>query len=90
MGGDAELGFLASHLRGEETQLARVRRDVAMQAGELWIERRQARALWLLSQQREACFALLRLTAELDTLTAGLFREALAREEAACAPEEKK
>ncbi len=81
----------------EETQLAlahahlaRVRRDVATQAAELWIERRQARALWLLSQQREACFALLRLTAELDTLTAGLFRDALAREEAACAAEEKK
>lgn len=81
----------------EETQLAlahahlaRLRRDVATEAAQLWIERRQAKALWLSSQERQACFALLRLTAELDALTAGLFRDALAREEAACAPEEKK
>jgi hypothetical protein len=33
---------------------------------------------------------LLRLTCELDALSGGLFRAALAREEAACAAEEKR
>ena len=66
-------------------QLARVRRDAADRAAQLWIERRQAQALWIAARTRESCFALLRVTAALVALTGGLFRDAAAREEAACA-----
>src|SRR5467141_695189 len=66
-------------------QLARVRRDAADRAAQLWIERRQAQALWIAARTREPCFALLRATAGLVALTGGLFRDAAAREEAACA-----
>ena len=67
-------------------QLARARRDAAERAAQLWIERQKARALWTAGGTRESCFALLRATAALVALT-GLFREAVAREEAACAAE---
>jgi hypothetical protein len=76
----------------EETQLAlarehlaRARREAANKAAALWIERRQARAVWLRARTQDACFAVLQLTAELDALTAGLFHEAAEREERACA-----
>ena len=74
----------------EETQLAlahvqlsRARREAAERAAQLWIDRQKARVLWLAAGTRESCFALLRATAALVALT-GLFREAAAREEAAC------
>jgi hypothetical protein len=67
--------------------LARVRRDAADRAAQLWIERRQAQALWIATRTRESCFALLRATAALIALTGGLFRDAAWREEAACAGE---
>ena len=64
--------------------LARVRREVSFQAAKLWIERRQkCAALQKLSGplRREAYLDLLRITAELDALTGGLYREALAEAE---------
>lgn len=74
----------------EETQLAlahvhlsRARREAAERAAQLWIDRQKARVLWLAAGTRESCFALLRATAALVALS-GLFREAAAREEAAC------
>ena len=70
--------------------LARLRREVESRAAQLWIERRQAKALWLTSRQPAACLALLQLSAQLDALTAGLFRDAVSREEAACNSEEKR
>jgi hypothetical protein len=70
-------------------QLARVRRDAADRAAQLWIERRQAQALWIAARTRESCLALLRATAGLVALTGGLFRDAAAREEAACVGEGK-
>ena len=74
-------------------QLAARRREAADRAGQLWIDRAQVRARWLSlprgPERLEACFAELRLTAELDAMTAGLFRDALSREEAACAEEGK-
>ncbi|MCA1828011.1 MAG: hypothetical protein ABR567_10780 [Myxococcales bacterium] len=78
-----------SQLALAHVQLARARREAAGKAAQLWIERHQQRARWLSlsagALRAEACFAELRLTAELDSLTAGLFRDALSREEAACA-----
>lgn len=68
-----------------QARLAHARREAAEKAAALWIERRQARALWLRARTQEACYALLRLTAELDALTAGLFHDAAQREESACA-----
>ncbi|HET9752268.1 MAG TPA: hypothetical protein VFP52_04885 [Myxococcales bacterium] len=68
-----------------QARLARVRREAAERAAALWVERQQARALWLQARTEEACFALLQLTAELDALTAGLFHDAAEREESACA-----
>lgn len=74
--------------------LARMRREAAEKASQLFIERLRARARWLSEMSAparlELCFAELRLTAELDALTAGLFRDALSREEAACTREEKR
>ena len=67
-------------------QLARARRDAAERAAQLWIERQKAHALWTAAGTRDSCFALLRVTAALVALT-GLFREAAAREEAACVSE---
>jgi hypothetical protein len=65
-------------------QLARARRDAAERAAQLWIERQKARAAWLAAGTRDSCLALLRATAALVALT-GLFRDAAAREEVACA-----
>ena len=83
-----------SQLALAHAQLARARREAADKAAQLWIDRRVQRARWLSlspgALRAEACFAELRLTAELDALTAGLFRDALSREEAACAQEEKR
>jgi len=74
--------------------LARVRREAAERAGKLWVDRARARiALESLPpgpRRLEARLELLRLTAELDAATGGLFRDALSREEAACAMEEKR
>ncbi len=72
--------------------LARLRREAAEKAAQLWLARRVARARWLSAapaERSEACFTLLQRTAELDALTAGLFREAVSREEAACTGETK-
>jgi uncharacterized protein YjiS (DUF1127 family) len=72
--------------------LARVRREVAFQAAKLWIERRQkCAALLKLSGplRREAHLDLLRITAELDALTGGLYREALAEAEERLAEEDR-
>ena len=72
--------------------LARLRREAAEKAAQLWIARRAARARWssaAAAERSDACFALLARTAELDALTAGLFREAVFREEAACMGESK-
>ena len=72
--------------------LARVRREVALQAAKLWIERRQkCAALQRLSGQmrREADLDLLRTTAELDALTGGLYREAVAEAEERLAEEDR-
>ena len=74
-----------TQLAATQARLARTRRDAAEKAAALWIERREARALWLRTRTRDACFALLRLTAELDALTCGLFDDAVEREESACA-----
>lgn len=78
----------------EETQLAlaqvtlaRARRDAAERAAQLWIERRKAQAVWAANRTPESCFAMLRATAALVVLTGGLFREAAAREQAACTGE---
>lgn len=80
-----------SQLALAHAQLSRARREAADKASQLWIERRQQRARWLAlgagPLRAEACFAELRLTAELDAMTAGLFRDALAAEEAECAQE---
>ena len=76
----------------EETQLslanahlARLRDEAAERAATLWLERQRAK-------RGGDCLAVLQLTAQLDALTDGLFREALEREEAACipVPEEKR
>jgi len=74
-----------SQLALAHVHLARVRREAADRAAALWVERRQKRAsmdalggaAW-----REAALELLRVTAELDAVTGGLYRDLLAREEA--------
>jgi hypothetical protein len=82
----------------EETQLAlaharlaRIRGEAREKATALWIDRKRALALRTGmpagAERAAACFALLRLTAQLDSATGGLFREALAREESACTRE---
>jgi hypothetical protein len=60
----------------------------------LWVDRVRAR-LALMGippgpRRLEAQLEMLRLTAELDALTGGLFRDALAREERTCAELEEK
>jgi len=65
-------------------QLARVRREAAERAAQLWIDRQRAQSIWLASGTRETCLGLLRLTAALAALTGGLYRDAAEREEAAC------
>lgn len=77
-----------SQLALAHAHLARIRREVAGKAAQLWVQRQAARAAWLSASagaRIEACFALLKLTAELDALTSGLFRDAVSDEEAACA-----
>jgi hypothetical protein len=69
--------------------LAKVRREAADRAAQLWIERQRARAVWMTTRTQESCLALLRATAALFALTGGLFRDAMAGEEAACAGERK-
>ena len=73
-----------SQLALAHVHLARVRREAAEKAAALWVERRQRRAsLPALSGEalREASLELLRVTAELDAVTGGLYRDVLAREE---------
>ena len=76
-----------TQLAQTQAQLAKIRREAADRAAQLWLERQKARALFLASRTRESCFAALRTTAALFALTGGLFREAVLREEAACAGE---
>lgn len=81
-----------SQLALAHAHLARLRREAATRAAELWLQRHETRARPAAASS-ESCLAVLKLTAELDALTAGLFREAVAFEEEACAapaPEEKK
>jgi len=79
-----------SQLALAHVHLARVRREAADRAAALWVERRQKRAsMDALSGAawREAALELLRVTAELDAVTGGLYRDLLAREEAELAGE---
>ena len=73
-------------------KLGKARRDAAEKAARLWLARKRAQlALPASAPGRpltEARCALLVLTAELDALTGGLFREAVSREERACAEEQ--
>src|SRR5438309_278327 len=75
-------------------QLARMRREAADKAAQVFIDRGAALYRWQAMQpgplRQEACVAVLRLTAELDAMTSGLFRDALSRQEAACASEANK
>jgi hypothetical protein len=74
-----------SQLALAHVHLARVRREAAEKAASLWIERREKRAsLRELSgaARREAVLDALRISAELDALTGGLYRDIVAREEA--------
>jgi hypothetical protein len=73
-----------TQLAAARARLARTRREAAEKAAALWIERQQARAVWLRARTQEACLALLQLTADLDALTAGLFHDTAEREESAC------
>ena len=82
-----------SQLALAHAHLARVRREAAEKAAQVFLERRRARAHWLSLPKGEAraaaCSAGLQLTAQLDALTAGLFHDAVATDEAACATEDK-
>ena len=78
-----------TQLAQTQAQLAKLRREAADRAAQLWIERQRARALWTVVHGREPCYSLLRVTAALVALTGGLFRDVAAREEAACAGEAK-
>ena len=74
-----------SQLALAHVHLARVRREAAEKAAALWVERRQRCAsLPALSgaARNEAALELLRVTAELDAVTGGLYRELLSRQEA--------
>jgi hypothetical protein len=74
-----------SQLALAHVHLARVRREAAEKAAALWVERRQRCAsLPALSggARTEAALELLRVTAELDAVTGGLYRELLSRQEA--------
>jgi hypothetical protein len=80
-----------SQLALAHVHLARVRREAAEKAASLWIERRQKRAsLREVSgaARREAALDSLRICAELDALTGGLYRGAVAREQAEIEVEE--
>jgi len=80
----------------EETQLAvaqarlsQLRREARVRAAELWVDRQRELLRFAAAQpgpQRASiCLSALHLTAELDAFTGGLFREAVEREEQACA-----
>jgi hypothetical protein len=80
-----------SQLALAHVHLARVRREAAEKAASLWIERREKRAsLRDLSgaARREAALDALRISAELDALTGGLYRDLVAREQAELEVEE--
>ena len=80
-----------SQLALAHVHLARVRREAAEKAASLWVERRQTReSLRVLSgaARREAALDALRLSAELDALTGGLYRDIVAREQAELEVEE--
>ena len=80
-----------SQLALAHVHLARVRREAAEKAAALWVERRQRRASLqpLTGAARgEAAVELVRVTAELDAVTGGLYRDLLAREEAGLAGED--
>ena len=80
-----------SQLALAHVHLARVRREAAEKAASLWVERRQTReALRSLAgpARREAALDALRLSAELDALTGGLYRDIVAREQAELEVEE--
>jgi hypothetical protein len=74
-----------SQLALAHVHLARVRREAAERAASLWVERRQRRASLAAlggAARKEAALELLRVTAELDAVTGGLYRDLVAREEA--------
>ena len=84
----------------EETQIAlahahleQIRREARIKAAELWIDRKRELLLWAAlpagPQRAAVCLTALRLTAQLESVS-GLYREALAREEATCAREGEK
>ncbi len=70
--------------------LARLRRQAADEAAELWLERRKRlltfRKIAAGPDRAEAALLVLHLTAELDALTGGLFHELLLREQAELEP----
>ena len=74
-----------SQLALAHVHLARVRREAADRAAELWTQRRRRRAERAAapdeSARREAALELLLITAELDAVTGGLYREHLISEE---------
>lgn len=77
-----------------QARLAQLRREARIRAAELWVDRK--RELLRLAaappgaQRASICLSALHLTAELDAFTGGLFREAVEREEQACAREGEK
>jgi hypothetical protein len=80
-----------SQLALAHVHLARARREAAEKAASLWVERRQTReSLRSLSgaARREAALDALRLSAELDALTGGLYRDIVAHEQAELEVEE--
>lgn len=83
-----------SHLALAHAHLARVRREAAEKAAQVFLERHRSRAHWLSLPKGEAraaaCLSALQLTAQLEALTAGLFHDAVSTEETACAAEESK
>ena len=68
--------------------LARVRREAQERAAELWAQRLTARAALASLPHVEACASLLRITAELDAVTGGLYRAVLGGEQWLCRPED--
>lgn len=80
-----------SQLALAQVHLARVRREAAEKAASLWTERRQKRTSLrelVGAARREAAIDSLRISAELDALTGGLYRDIVAREQAEIEVEE--
>jgi len=73
-----------SQLALAQVHLARVRREAADRAAELWIQRRRKRVGLAEAQdesgRRDAALELVLVTAQLDAVTGGIYRELLARE----------